>query len=138
MQMVVSVKNPIGAAGKAPGGATWEPAVGSAGCAELVGVATGVAWAGIAISRLLHVADERLGLVDGDVGVTDHQREVVGNGSGDEPLVAPVPRQADVMDGLAADGHRAHAPGHQRLGSDLGTRGDHPHYLGVGDALLSG
>jgi hypothetical protein len=43
MQMVVSVKNPIGAAGKAPAGVNCEPAVGSAVWAEPVGVATGVA-----------------------------------------------------------------------------------------------
>src|SRR5215208_2486276 len=59
--------------------------------------------------RLLHVADKRLGLVDGDVGVTDHQREVVGDRTGDESLVAPVPRQADVMNGLATNDHGTHA-----------------------------
>src|SRR5918995_7315148 len=45
MQMVVSVKNPIGAAGNAPNGVSGEPA---AGCKSAVCAATGVAWAGTA------------------------------------------------------------------------------------------
>src|SRR5207249_6042990 len=55
------------------------------------------------ISRLLHVADERLAFVDRHVGIPDPGGQVVHDIAGGEPHPAPVPRHADVVDPLATD-----------------------------------
>src|ERR1051325_3620311 len=71
------------------------------------------------ISRLLHVADESLAFVDRHVRVPDPGREVVDDVAGREPHPPPVPRHADVMNGLARDLHHADAIGHQRFGAHV-------------------
>src|SRR5919197_2896320 len=68
-----------------------------------------------AISRLLHVADERLAFVDRHVGVAHPGGEVVDDIAGGESHPAPVPGHADVMDRLAGDLHHADAVRHQGL-----------------------
>src|SRR5437867_11278301 len=71
------------------------------------------------ISRLLHVADECLALVDRHVRVADPGGEVVDDVACAQAHPAPVPGHADVVDGLAADVHHSDAIGHQRLGADV-------------------
>src|SRR2546425_1533574 len=51
---------------------------------------------GSGISRLLHVADERLAFVDRHIGVTHPGGEIVDHISGGEPHPAPVPGHADM------------------------------------------
>src|SRR2546425_6872858 len=70
---------------------------------------------GSGISRLLHVADEGLAFVDRYVGVADPGGEVVDDVAGDQPHPAPVPRHADVMDGLAGDRSEEHTSELQSL-----------------------
>src|SRR5256885_2679082 len=70
---------------------------------------------GSGISGPLHVADERLALVDRHVRVPHPRGEVVDDIPGGKPHPAPVPGHADVMDGLTRDLHHADAIGHQRL-----------------------
>src|SRR5256885_2951154 len=62
---------------------------------------------GSGISRLLHVADERLAFVDRHVGISDPRGQIVDHVPRGEPHPAPVPRHADVMDTLAGDLHHA-------------------------------
>src|SRR2546429_7437954 len=58
---------------------------------------------GSGISGPLHVADERLALVDRHVGIADPGREIVDDIPGGKPHPTPVPGHADVMDGLTRD-----------------------------------
>src|SRR5204862_7139693 len=58
-------------------------------------------------SRLLHVAHERLALVDGHVGVAHERRQLVDHITGDDALVAPVPRHPHLVDRLAVDRERS-------------------------------
>src|SRR2546425_4161768 len=91
---------------------------------------------GSGISRLLHVADEGLAFVDRYVGVADPGGEVVDDVAGDQPHPAPVPRHADVMDGLAGDVHHADAIGDEGLGTDVAARARDHHPVEVLDPFL--
>src|SRR2546427_4202479 len=75
-----------------------------------------------AISRLLHVADERLALVDRHVGISHPGGQVVDDIAGAQAHPAPVPGHADVVDALAADIHHADAVGDERLCADVAPR----------------
>src|SRR5437016_12977659 len=77
---------------------------------------------GSGISRLLHVADERLAFVDRHIGVTHPGREIVDHVSGGEPHPAPVPGHADMVDEFAAHVHDANTIGHERLGANVAAR----------------
>src|SRR2546425_8424973 len=70
---------------------------------------------GSGISRLLHVADERLAFVDRYVGVADPGGEVVDDVARAQTHPTPVPGHADVVDALAADVHHADAVRHERF-----------------------
>src|SRR5207247_4651509 len=89
-------------------------------------------------SRLLHVAHEGLSLVDRDVGISYQGRELVGSITRAEPLVTPVKRHADVVDGAAVDREHTHPPRHEGLGADAATRRRDRDPVGVADALLGG
>src|SRR5688572_17384150 len=110
MHTVVSVKNPIGSAITPP----------------------------LRSLRLLHVADEGLALVDGHVGIAHERGELVARVARAESLVAPVPRQADLVDDLSVDAQRPQPARHERLGADGGARTADLHPVDVLDALLGG
>src|SRR5215471_17626336 len=58
---------------------------------------------------LLDVAEEHLGLWNRRVGVTDASGQVVGDVTGHDARVAPVPGQADLVEELAVDEERLEA-----------------------------
>src|SRR2546421_1300015 len=99
----------------------------------VVSVKNPIAWD--FISRLLHVADERLALVDGHVGISHPGREVVDDVARAQPHPAPVPWHPDVVDALAGDVHDADAMGDERLGADMAARAGHDHPIEVVDPL---
>src|SRR3989475_6412642 len=66
---------------------------------------------GSGISRLLHVADERLAFVDRNVRIPDPGRQVVDDVAGAQAHPAPLPGHAHVVDRLAGDVHHADAVG---------------------------
>src|SRR2546421_7428525 len=101
MHTVVSVKNPIacairptpferGLCPRNPPGGRFRK-----GGEAPLRVSSPAPWLG-----LLHVADERLALVDRHVGIADERGQLVDDVTGDDALVAPVPRHADLVDGL--------------------------------------
>src|SRR5438128_9528491 len=91
---------------------------------------------GSGISRLLHVADERLAFVDRDIGVTHPGGEIVDHISGGESHPAPVPGHADMVDEFAADAHDADTIGHERLGANVTARRADADPVEVPDPLL--
>src|SRR5262249_3481588 len=81
-----------------------------------------------------HVAHEHLRLMNRHVRIADEGGEIINDVAGGDALIAPVPGQADVMDGLldvlvadaVADAEGLDAAGDERLGADRAARGrDH-------------
>src|SRR3989454_386381 len=92
---------------------------------------------GSGISRLLHVADERLAFVDRHIGVTHPGGEIVDHISGGEPHPTPVPGHADMVDEFAADAHHADTIGHERLGANVTARRADAHPVEVNSSTMS-
>src|SRR2546425_7603969 len=86
---------------------------------------------GSGISRLLHVADERLAFVDRNVRIPDPGREVVDHVAGAQAHPAPMPGHAHVVDRFAGDVHHADAMGDQRLRADMAARARHDHPIEI-------
>ena len=76
--------------------------------------------------------------MDRHVGVADQRCQLVDDVTGDEALVPPVPRHADLMDHLAVDREGPQPPGDQRLGADLGAGRADAHPVEILDALVGG
>src|SRR2546428_7656647 len=93
---------------------------------------------GSGISRLLHVADERLAFVDRHVRIPDPGGEVVDHVARAQAHPAPVPGHTDVVDAFAGDVHHADAMGDQSLRADMASRARHYNPLEVLDPLLRG
>src|SRR6266403_759964 len=89
-------------------------------------------------SGLVHVTHEGLPLVNGYVWIADECGQLVDDVATRQPLVAPVPRHADLVHEFAVDGERTQPTGDESLGADgaPGARDRDP--VQVRDLLLGG
>ena len=71
------------------------------------------------------------------VRLADEGREIVDHVAGGNTLVAPVPRQADMVHHAVFQVKRPNAAGYQRFGPDRAARRRDDHLLCVGDADLA-
>ena len=74
--------------------------------------------------------------VDTDIRIADHRAQVVHHIALRQPLLTPVPRQADLMHDLAIHLERSHAPRHERARFNRAALGVDRHVVCVLDVLL--
>src|SRR5205809_5306194 len=89
-------------------------------------------------SRLFHIADECLSLVNRNVRIADQRCQLVDDIAFGNPLVTPMPGHADLVNDLTFNGERAQPAGDERLGADGATRTRDLDPVKVRDLLLGG